>query len=1077
MIPAGALALVGLALSHSLHATPARDSVRSRLLTRAALDQEALLNLDSALVLYRAARRADSTDIAAEYRYVALRRQRFEYRILRDEYAPSAAHWDPHGTHCWTPLVIGIIDVRVNFAEVLRADRAASPTLCTAALVMLTMPAPDTMSAAARVRYAARAVHASPANSEIWVRYAIELTRGGDAAGGDAVWREGETAVVHPMLRMKMSVWHIAELLAGGDTIAARSLLRATRAAALRDGRRGVVAAYLSGVQQFPTLCADDGGQDHIVARILALSQSPGGWAVAAQALADQGKALIDGGEPLKAVAGLSRAVAIADSVHVSDLQLMVRTLRGRAYTKAGRPAEAERDLKEALAAGDRAARQWYRADAYHNLAHAYESEGRWPEAERAVDKFAELARRMDYGPEITSLLDAGEIRWKAGWHAAADVEFRKMVRAIDSTRGDYYYAGEYFERSGNLERARDYYARAVEQVGSDPAAFAGMSRIHAALGHADSAETWARAHDALVVTWQPLDVPMLPPRLASDGRGAEAMRIAHGWAARQIEAGNVEGAAIATLQVAQLLLDAGHADSALAETQRIDSIVSALSLTRELIRARVIRGMALVRLGRNAAGVRTLDSALATAERHPSADILMDAHEALGEAFAATGRIDSALHEYDLAALAVEHATLDLTGDLDRAGYRERNLRPFDGALRLLLAGASRPGSADELVRWLSRRNAAALALGAAGARVREPAVPGLDELQARLDDGEVLLSYLVLDSTVSAIAITRGGARVARLPMDAATLATRVEAIRRPLVTTFSGRLDLARARYATGPATDLYTALIAPFARELAGNRRLLIAPDGPLHSLAFDALIAPTPGVHHADTDYRAPTYVLDSFEVEYLPSPAFLQTRVERAHAQRLDGMRILAVGYGAPGSAAEIQALRDAWPHRQLVTLDSVAATENAVKRGMPQFDILHFAVHASADTHDPLASHLKLMADSLDDGFLHTAEIAASRTRAALVVLSACETSAGPIYGGEGAMGIARAFLAGGAHAVVATQWPIGAETAVLMREFYERLARGATPAAALRGAKLMVRRSPTGAHPVHWAGFELVR
>ena len=1077
MIPAGALALVGLALSHSLHATPARDSLRSRWLTRAALDQEALLNLDSALVLYQAARRADSTDIVAEYRYVALRRQRFEYRALRDEYAASAAHWDSHGTQCWTPLVIGIIDVRVTFAEVLRADRTATPTLCTAALVMLTMPAPDTMSVAARVRYAVRAVHASPANSEIWVRYAIELTRSGDAAGGEAVWREGDNAVVHPMLRMKMAIWHIAELLGGGDTTAARSLLGATRAAALRDGRRGVVAAYLSGAQQFPTLCGDDGGPDHIVARILALSESPGGWAVAAQALADRGKALIDGGEPLKAVPGLSRAVAIADSVHVSDLQLMVRTLRGRAYTKAGRSADAERDLKEALVAGDRAARQWYRADAYHNLAHAYESEGRWPEAERAVDKFAELARRMDYGPEITSLLDAGEIRWKAGWHASADVEFRKMVRAIDSTQGDYYYAGEYFERSGNLERARDYYARAVEQVGSDPAAFAGMSRIHAALGHADSAETWARAHDALVVTWQPLDVPMLPPRLASDGRGAEAMRIAHSWAMRQIEAGNVEGAAIATLQVAQLLLDAGHADSALVETQRIDSIVSALSLTREVIRTRVIRGTALVRLGRSAAGVRTLDSALATAERHPSEDILMDVHEALGEAFAATGRIDSALHEYDLAALAVEHATLDLTGDLDRAGYRERNLRPFNGALRQLLAARARLGSADELVRWLSRRNAAALALGAAGARVREPAVPGLEELRARLDGGEVLLSYLVLDSTVSAIAITNNGARVARLPIDAATLATRVEAIRRPLVTTFSGRLDLARAHYATGPATDLYAALVAPFARELAGKRRLLIAPDGPLHSLAFDALIAPTSVANHADSDYGATRYLLDSFEVEYLPSPAFLQTRVERANAQRLDGMRILAVGYGAPGSAAEIRALRDAWPPRQLVTLESNAATESTVRARMPQFGILHFAVHASADTHDPLASHLKLMPDSLGDGFLHTAEIAASRTRAALVVLSACETSAGPIYGGEGAMGIARAFLAGGAHAVVATQWPIGAETAVLMREFYTRLARGESPAAALRAAKLMVRRSPNGAHPVHWAGFELVR
>lgn len=73
--------------------------------------------------------------------------------------------------------------------------------------------------------------------------------------------------------------------------------------------------------------------------------------------------------------------------------------------------------------------------------------------------------------------------------------------------------------------------------------------------------------------------------------------------------------------------------------------------------------------------------------------------------------------------------------------------------------------------------------------------------------------------------------------------------------------------------------------------------------------------------------------------------------------------------------------------------------------------------------------------------------------------------------------MGIARAFLASGARAVVGTQWPIGAETAVLMREFYTRLARGEAPAAALRAAKLLVRRSPDTAHPFHWAGFVLVR
>ncbi len=1085
---------LGHPTGHAPTSRPSRDSVRAHELTRAGLDQEAALDLDSALVLYRAARRADSTDVMAEFRYVALRRQRFEYTVLRNEYSASATHWTPRSAYCWTPLVTAAIDARVAYPQVLRADPTGGATPCSAALVVMTMPGPDTASVATRLGFARRALRALPAIPDIWITYATLLAQAGDTAAAEAAWHNGEIAVGHPLLSAQVSLRHLIALAQRGDTVRARALQRTMRAAAMRDGRRGLLVAYLAGMQQLPALRDDDdGGEQQIVDRIVTLSATRGGWAVAATALSDEGKTLIDGGQPLKAVPVLSRAAAIGDSVHVSDLQLMALTLRGRAYTKAGRLADAQKDLRRALIAGESAARAWYRADAFHNIAHLYESEGRWIEATRAIDTFTVLARRMDYGPEITSLLDAGEIRWKAGWHASADLSFRRMVRAIDSTRGDYYYAGEYFERTGNLERARDYYARAVEDVGSDPAGFAGMSRVQTALGHADSAETWARAHDVRIVNWQPLDIPMLPLTLARNGRTAEAMRIAHAWSARQISAGNVEGAALATLQVAQLLLDAGHADSAVIETERVDSIVGALSFPREAIRARVVRGTALVRLGKSAAGIRTLDSALAAAERHPAPDVLVDAHEALGEAFAATGRGDSALHEFNLAALAVEHTTQDIMADLDRAGYRERNLRPFDGALRVLLPLQARRGNIDDLVRWISRRNAAALALEASdsgaslsGGRGREPGVPGLEELQSRLAGNEVLLSYLVLDSTVSAVAVTRTGARAIQLAIDAAGLSARVEAIRRPLITTFSGRLDLVRARYAVGPASELYTALIAPFARELAGKRRLLIAPDGALHSLAFDALVASPPNgtatvgsgaAKAAEPDYRAAQYLIDSFEVEYLPSPAFLRSRAERARAGKLGAMRLLAIGYDAPGSGAELRALREVWSRGRYAALDSSAATESAVKDRMAQFGILHFAVHASADTHDPLASHLELAGDSFDDGYLHTAEIAATRTHAALVVLSACETNGGPIYGGEGAMGIARAFLAGGAHAVVATQWPIGAETVGLMREFYSRLAKGEEPAAALRAAKLMVRRSAGGAHPVHWAGFELVR
>jgi len=112
-------------------------------------------------------------------------------------------------------------------------------------------------------------------------------------------------------------------------------------------------------------------------------------------------------------------------------------------------------------------------------------------------------------------------------------------------------------------------------------------------------------------------------------------------------------------------------------------------------------------------------------------------------------------------------------------------------------------------------------------------------------------------------------------------------------------------------------------------------------------------------------------------------------------------------------------------------------------------------------------------------------------RIDANLVTLSACESGLGKEMGGEGLIGLTRAFLYAGAKSVISTLWQVAdMTTAELMKKFYYHSQSNIPINRSLRAAQLEFIHSPltlhdpddsnqstlfNASHPFFWAGFSL--
>jgi len=332
-----------------------------------------------------------------------------------------------------------------------------------------------------------------------------------------------------------------------------------------------------------------------------------------------------------------------------------------------------------------------------------------------------------------------------------------------------------------------------------------------------------------------------------------------------------------------------------------------------------------------------------------------------------------------------------------------------------------------------------------------------------ANIRGDDAIVSYDVLPDETLIWAVTRRGLRLVRQLVTADALSNLVETFTRELRRPSDPDAGRAASR-------ALYDILLKPFESELHHVGALTIVPDGVLGGLSFAALrdssgefLVEHTTIRYAEFAHTPGDSALVPGRVTVIGNPAFDQTLFPQLEPLR--------------GAQREAEAVDSVYARAMLI--EGAAATKANVLAALRASSVVHFAGHAERVPRAPWLSHLVLARSSggYTDNTLTAGEVRSEDLRrVALVVLSSCGTTDRRSRRDANEGGLAAAFLAAGARAVVSSSWDIDDDaTADLMRALHRNLAAGEPAARALRHAQLEMLHSGGTQSPRVWAAFRV--
>ncbi|MFY9224665.1 MAG: CHAT domain-containing tetratricopeptide repeat protein [Blastocatellia bacterium] len=386
------------------------------------------------------------------------------------------------------------------------------------------------------------------------------------------------------------------------------------------------------------------------------------------------------------------------------------------------------------------------------------------------------------------------------------------------------------------------------------------------------------------------------------------------------------------------------------------------------------------------------------------------------------------------------------------------------------------------------------------------------MNEIQKLLDADTVLIQYSLGDNSSYAWLVTNKENFVFTLPSRTKIeeMAEKIYVLlterNRDVLETLKDkkyRIRLAEDEYMT-ESNHLSNIIILPMQQYLVSKKRIIISPDGGLHTIPFNAL------------PYNNSKFLIEEYEIVVVPSASTLnfirQTkssgirkiivfadpifnnndpRISKTRASESESLvsqtkintkrrDIRDFNFTRlEGTRHEAESIKKFFPKRSEFFVGPDAKKE--IVQSLKENGLsLHFGTHSLLFHNNPQLSCVVLsLIDELGrecPGFLTIEDILNLNFAPELVTLSSCQSAKGKEVAGEGVISLTTAFFYIGARRVVSSLWSVDDDsTAQLMSNFYKNISNGSMPSSALRQAQIEMLKIQQYKSPYYWAAFQL--